>query len=59
MNEKSEFFTLSDGEIAMWVEQQASIHLKAISPSGDPVELSAEEALELAQELLRLAAMIT
>lgn len=32
--------TLSDSELVTWVEQESSIHIKAITKSGDPVELS-------------------
>ena len=46
------------GEVAMWTADERSIHLKAISAHGDPVELNAEEARELAGELLRLASAI-
>ena len=46
---------LAGGAITVWVEQGTSIHLRAISNDGDPVELSVEEARELARELLRLA----
>jgi hypothetical protein len=49
---------ISDGDIALWEEQGTSVHIRAITPQGDPVELSAEEARELARELLRLAALI-
>jgi hypothetical protein len=45
-------FTCSDGEIAVWVD--GGIHLKAVTRHGDPVELSEEEALELADILVRL-----
>lgn len=46
---------LSDGEIVLWTTDDRTIHLKAISPHGDPVELNAEQARELATELTRLA----
>lgn len=55
MNDK-EMVRISDGEIALWTDQNRAIHIKAISAYGDPVELTAEEAKELAAELLRLAA---
>jgi len=28
-----------------WIEQQRAIHLKAVTPKGEPVELSADEAV--------------
>jgi hypothetical protein len=58
VDEKDGVVTLAGGEIAMWIEQESSIHLKVISPFGDPVELNAEEARQLANALLRLAASI-
>jgi hypothetical protein len=41
-----------------WVEQGSSIHLKAVTTAGDPVELSADEARAVADALLRLAACL-
>jgi len=55
MNSDSEVMSIADGQITLWTADERSIHLKAISSHGDPVELSAEEARELARELLRLA----
>ena len=49
---------LSAGEIVLWTVNDTSIHLKAATPHGDPVELSAEEARELAEHLMRLADVI-
>jgi hypothetical protein len=46
---------LAQGDVCLWVEAEASIMLKAISKSGDPVELSAEEARELASLLKTMA----
>ena len=58
MDDKNDVVRLSEGEIVLWVEDERVLHLKAISPFGDPVELGAEEARHLAEELLRLAAMV-
>ena len=55
MNENNDVMSIADGQITLWTADERSIHLKAISPHGDPVELNAEEARELARELLRLA----
>jgi len=49
---------LSDGDVYLWVEAESSVMLKAITKHGDPVELSAEEAKELAATLLKMAAKI-
>jgi hypothetical protein len=38
-----------------WVENNSSIHLKAVTSFGDPVELSADEARAIAEGLLELA----
>ncbi|WP_262379848.1 DUF6360 family protein [Pseudomonas sp. WS 5414] len=51
----TDYFESSDGAVRLWIEQGSAIHLKAISPHNDPVELTAEQALELAQALQRLA----
>ena len=45
----------SNGEIKIWVENETSIHIKAITNFGDPVELNAEEAIELSALLKKLA----
>ncbi len=38
-----------------WIEQQREIHLKAVTPKGEPVELTAAEARKLAGQLVHLA----
>ena len=48
-------FSASGQEVYCWVEQQSSVMLKAVTRHGDPVELTAIEARELAKVLLRLA----
>jgi hypothetical protein len=42
-----------DSELVMWVEAESSIHIKAITSSGDPVEISFDEAEKLAHTILR------
>ncbi|QQS07106.1 MAG: hypothetical protein IPK50_09465 [Fibrobacterota bacterium] len=42
-------------EIRVWIEQGTSIHIKAISPFGDPVELTEVDARNLASYLNRMA----
>jgi len=44
------------GDAFVWIEQEGSIHLKAVSREGDPLELSAGEARQLAEVLSSLAA---
>lgn len=58
MTTHEEVTSLADGEVVFWIEQGSSIHIKAISPYGDPVELTAAEARRLAEHLLRMAALI-
>ena len=58
MNEKKEVFSVSNGEAYCWAEQQSSVMLKAVTTFGDPVELTKEEAIELANALLRASEQI-
>jgi hypothetical protein len=44
------------GRVYLWLEQKSSIHLKAVLAFGDPLELTHEKALELAEVLEKLAA---
>ena len=48
----------SGGEVTVWVDNGTSIMLRSVTPHGDPVELNAEEARELAEYLLACAAQI-
>ena len=52
---RKDVFSTAGGLVYCWAEQQSSVMLKAVTHSADPVELTAEEARELATELLRLA----
>jgi len=45
----------SDGEVRLWIEQESSIHLKAVTQNGDPVELTEVEAEELGRTLIEMA----
>jgi hypothetical protein len=57
------YFTMSNkqiqkfagGEVYFWLEQDSSIHLKAVSAHGDPVELTADDAREIAAALIATA----
>jgi len=40
-----------EGEVYLWVEQESSIMVKAVSKSGDPVELTSKDARVLAKLL--------
>ena len=55
MDKREKVHELADGELVLWEEQGASIHLQLANKFGDPVELNAEEARELARVLLKLA----
>ena len=48
-------FYTSDRNVYCWIEQQTSVMLKAVTKFGDPVEMTASEARELASALLRMA----
>jgi len=43
------------GEICLWIDSGASIHLKVNNKFKDPVELGEEEARKLGNLLLQLA----
>ena len=55
MPQDTDVVKFSNGEIYMWLEQGTSIQIKAVTSFGDPVELTASEARDVAQALLRLA----
>jgi hypothetical protein len=50
----SNSYVLFGGDIALWTEDDV-IKLKTCDPSGDPVELNAEQAATLARLLGELA----
>lgn len=55
MSDSKRIREFADGELYFWIEAEGSIHLKAVSPFGDPVELTSEEAKELGEALLDAA----
>ena len=55
MSTSSEPQKFADGDVSFWIEQDSSIHLKASSSHGDPVELSAEEARSIGLALAETA----
>ena len=55
MSTEQQIQRFADGEVYFWLEQQSSIHLKAASPHGDPVELTADEARAIASALIATA----
>ena len=42
-------------EAYAWLEQESSIMFKAVTKSGDPLELTAHDARKLSEVLLKLA----
>ena len=55
INKKAEVFQVSNGDAYCEVEAGSSVMLKAMTGAGDPVELSAEEAVERAHAFLKAA----
>jgi hypothetical protein len=55
---KDDDFISNDGSVRIWIEQETSIQLKAATATNDPVELSAEEAIEISRVLLKFSEMI-
>jgi len=51
MSKKEDVVKLAGGDISLWIAQPRSICLKAVTASGDPVELSVHELNELIREL--------
>jgi len=56
MEAKPEYFEM--GDVHAWMEQSTSIHLKAVTRFGDPVELTCEEARRLAAVLDKYATQL-
>ena len=46
---KDGLWEFSEGEVVFWIEDGSSIHIKTITGSGDPVELTTNEARKLAK----------
>jgi hypothetical protein len=59
MNKNNNALAFDDRNVYLWIEQESSIMLKAaVKECNDPVELTAEEAGNIAQSLLTLAEML-
>ena len=58
MNMTEPIYKFSNGEVCFWIEDGSSIHFKSTNRYGDPVELNAEEAKEIAAQLLLCAARL-
>ncbi len=46
------------GDVVLWIDSESSIHMKAVTESGDPVEMNAEEAWAVAKVLMDYASRI-
>lgn len=55
---ENDYFESSDGSVRIWIEQETSIHMKVVTLTNDPVELSEEEANEIAEILKNYAKRI-
>ena len=55
MPHSDETWRNADGDIYFWIDQESSIHIKAVTPHSDPVELTSSEAIELGNALLAMA----
>lgn len=58
LNVNDDYFESSDSAVRIWIEQGTSIQMKVSTQTNDPVELSAEEALEIADVLRQFASCI-
>lgn len=57
MNPSQKEKVVIEGEIALWIDQGA-IHLKLMSKTADPIELTSDNARRLAEVLLSFVATI-
>ncbi len=55
MSNEQQIHKFAGGDVCFWLEQESSIHLKAVSGSSDPVELTADEVREIASALIATA----
>ena len=53
----SNVFEFEGGEIQLWIEQE-SLHMRACSGAGDPIEITSATARDLAEKLKELADLI-
>jgi len=53
---RSEVIEIADGLVQLWLEYDEPLMLKTVGI--DPVELTKEEAIDLANSLLRFASLI-
>jgi len=53
MQNGSESIEIADGEVRAWIEQGVTVHIRAVDPHGDPVELTSADVEKLALALLQ------
>jgi len=58
MTSTEEVVEFAGGDVRLWIEQGQSIRLKAVTASGDPVELAVREVNELVRALQILKARL-
>jgi len=58
MSENSDYQELDGGNVRLWINEGGVISLKVATIEGDPVELNADEVLELVTALQRLVGNI-
>ena len=51
------YIDTSDGRVRLWIEQE-SLHLIAVDSHGDPVEISTDDAIKLANSLMAFVKLI-
>jgi hypothetical protein len=54
-NTEAKLYTVAEGEVTLWCDPAGVVCIKTMEPHGDPVELTEDEALELAAILTKLA----
>jgi hypothetical protein len=55
LNRLGDIKRIADGDVCLWIDQDSSVHIKAVSEHGDPVELTEDEAEELGNALISMS----
>jgi hypothetical protein len=53
--ENEKVYKFSDDDVVLWVEQDSSVHIKAVDSFSDPAEITESEARELGELLIKMA----
>jgi hypothetical protein len=59
MDENPLMRQFAQGEIAIWYEENGGVHIKTYEPHGDPVEITEDEAREIAQWLMFISGQLS